>query len=170
MLGPFGLNINAVIWPWNLLMIVLLYLMFFKTTVEYSFSLIKQPFTWLVMICWCILPWLRLAGYWDKYLSAVLYSGGLEQLYICTSNSAAQKEMAPYMDKRFGVIPCSPVLSVYNWGSKEINTSPYPEKRAYIGIIKAWNKKYPGNTDRFYLYKPGYTYTVKEIVLPLENQ
>ena len=93
----------------------------------------------------------------------MLYSGGVEQLYICSHNPAAKKEMNAYMDKEFKVIPCSPVLSVYKWGVAEMNTAPYPEKRVYKAIIKAWEKKYPGTTDRFYMYKPGFTYKVEEI-------
>ncbi len=163
MLGPIGLNINAVVWPWNILMILLLLTLFLRTRFEYSFLFSMKPFTWIVLTCWWILPWLQLAGYWDKYLSAVLYSGGIAQLYICTDNTTAKKEMAVYMDKQFGVIPCAPVLSVYKWGVSEMRTAPYPEPRVFHAIIKAWKKRYPDSTDRFYLYKPGFAYRVTEI-------
>ncbi len=166
MLGPLGLNINAVIWPWNILMPLLLFFLFYKKSFGSNNSFLWKPVSWLVLLCFWILPWFQLAGYWDKYLSAVLYSGGVEQLFICIDDPAAKKQMAVYMDTSFKVIPCSPVLSVYKWGISEMKTAPYPEKRIYTAIINAWKKRYPDNTDKFYLYKPGFSYSVKEVILP----
>lgn len=163
MLGPLGLNMNAVIWPWNVLMPLLLIFLFYDDPFEVDRSFFRRPLAWLVMICWWILPWFQLAGYWDKYLSSVLYSGGVEQLFICTNDRAAKQALSNYMDSTFKVIPCEPVLSVYKWGVTEIRTAPYPEKRIYRAIISSWKKKYPNITDRFYLYKPGFSYTVEEL-------
>jgi hypothetical protein len=166
MLGPLGLNINAVIWPWNILMPLLLFSLFYKKSFGSNNSFLWKPVSWLVLLCFWILPWFQLAGYWDKYLSAVLYSGGVEQLFICTKDPAAKKQLAVYMYPSFKVIPCSPVLSVYIWGITEMKTAPYPEKRIYTAIINAWKKRYPDNNDKFYLYKSGFSYSVKEVVLP----
>ena len=166
MLGPTGLNINHVVWPWNTALAMLLLLLYFSSQQISFITLSGKPLVWVVLLCWWILPWLRFAGHWDRYLSSVLYSGGVEQLFICTENQAALKEMGQYMDASFSVIPCSPVLSVYNWGIKEMRTAPYPEPRIRDAIIKAWKKKYPGSKDRFYIYKPGFKFTVKELQVP----
>ena len=166
MLGPAGLNINHVVWPWNIALAILLVITFINSSQIVFTRMARDPFVWVVLLCWWLLPWLRFAGYWDKYLSSVLYSGGVEQLFICTDNPAAIKQLGKYMDSSFSVIPCSPVLSVYNWGIHEMRTAPYPEPRVRNAIIKAWKQKYPGNNDRFYLYKPGFAYSVKELVLP----
>ena len=163
MLGPIGLNSNTDIWPWNVLMPLLLFSLFYDRSFEYNKRFFRKPLAWLVLLCWWVLPWFQPAGYWDKYLSSVLFSGGTEQLYICTNNPSAKKEMAVYMDKEFRVIPCTPVLSVYKWSVMEMKTAPYPEKRVYRAIMDAWKKRYPGNTDRFYMYKPGFAYTVEEV-------
>ena len=163
MLGPAGLNINHVVWPWNIALVMLLVITFIKSS-QITFNRpAADPFVWVVLLCWWILPWLRFSGHWDKYLSSVLYSGGVEQLFICTDDPAAIKQLGKYMDSSFSVIPCSPVLSVYNWGIQELRTAPYPEPRVRNAIIKAWKQKYPGNSSRFYLYKPGFAYTVKEL-------
>ena len=162
MLGPLGLNINAVIWPWNILMPLLLFALFYDEPFQYRNARVWNRVSILVLVCWWILPFFQLAGYWDKYLSSVLYSGGIEQLFICTSDPAAKKEMAVYMEE-FKVIPCSPVLSAYKWGVKEMRSAPYPEERVYRAIINAWRKRYPNTRDRFYIYKPGFAYTVREV-------
>ncbi len=166
MLGPAGLNINHVVWPWNTALAILLLLIFYSAQ-QISFTIpADKPFVWVVLLCWWILPWFRFTGHWDRYLSSVLYSGGVEQLFICTESKAAVGDMGSYMDPSFSVIPCSPVLSVYNWGIKEMRTAPYPEPRIRNAIIKAWKEKYPGSNHRFYIYKPGFAYTVKELKLP----
>lgn len=166
MLGPAGLNINQVVWPWNMALVILLVILFFNSSQMALSGPVANPFLWVVLLCWWILPWLRFTGHWDKYLSSVLYSGGVEQLFICTKNPAAIEQMGKYMDSSFRVIPCSPVLSVYNWGIHEMRTAPYPEPRVRNAIIKAWNEKYPGNNDRFYVYTPGFAYKVKELYVP----
>jgi len=156
MLGPFGLNINAVIWPWNLLMPFLLVYLFHKMPFSFANGLLSKPFAWLVLLCWWILPWLQLWGYWDRYLSSVLYSGGVTQLFICSGNAEATKQMAAYLEKDFKSIPCRPLISVYKWGIAEMKTAPYPESRIYNAIIASWKERYPNSSDRFYLYKPGF--------------
>ena len=166
MLGPLGLNINAVIWSWNLLMPLLLISLFYRSSFKFDQLFAAKPFTWLIVLCCWLLPWLQLAGYWDKYLSSVLYGGGVEQLFICTDDPKAKTEMSAYMDNEFKVIPCSPVLSVYKWGIAEMRTAPYPEKRVFNAIIESWKKRYPVSSNRFYMYKPGFKYKVEEIRYP----
>lgn len=163
MLGPAGLNKNEVVWPWNVLMPLLLFYLFYKGTFQFSDTRLQKPFSLLILLCWWILPWFQLAGYWDKYLSAVLYGGGVEQLFICSEDPVAKKEMAVYMDNEFKIIPCNPSLSVYKWGMMEMKTAPYPENRIYDAIILAWKKKYPGSTNRFYLFKSGFGPSVREV-------
>ena len=164
MFGPVGLNTNLGILPWNLLMPLLLFILFYYESFQLNRYFTYKPFSFVVLLCWWVLPWLQLAGYWDKYLSAVLYGGGVEQLFICTDNSMAKKQLAPYFDKEFKVIPCKPVLSVYKWGLMEMNIAYYPEHRVFNAIINEWKKRYPDGTNKFYMYKSGFNYKVNEVL------
>lgn len=164
MFGPVGLNTNLGILPWNILMPLLVFILFYSESFQFKRDFKWKPFSFIILMCWWILPWLQLAGYWDKYLSAVLYGGGVEQLFICTDNSQAKKQLAPYFDKEFKVIPCQPVLSVYKWGLMEMNIAHYPEKRIFNAIIKDWKKRYPDGTNKFHMYKSGFNYKVREVV------
>jgi hypothetical protein len=161
-LGPTGLQVNQVIWPWNILLPVLLFLLFYKSAFEFDAAFMRHRLTWVIVLSWCILPWLQLVGYWDKYLSAVLYSGGITQLYICTNDERVKQSMQDYMEDKFWVIPCSPVLSAYTWGMKEMNTAPYPEPRIYKRMILEWKKTHPGDA-RFFLFTPGFAPKLEEI-------
>ena len=164
MFGPVGLNTNLGILPWNVLMPVLLFILFYNGSFQPITDFTVKPFSYVILLCWWVLPWLQLGGYWDKYLSAVLYGGGVEQLFICTDNALAKEQLAPYFDKEFKVIPCKPVLAVYKWGIMEMNIAYYPEKRVYNAIIKEWNKRYPDGSNKFYLYRSGFNYKVREVL------
>jgi hypothetical protein len=165
MVGPAGLNVNRGVWVWNILMPLLLLLLFYDRRFFYPGYrvFLSRFFAWIIILCWWILPWFQLAGYWDRYLSAVLYAGGVEQLFICTDNAEAKKEMAAHFEKGFWTIPCSPVIPVYKWSVDEMHVGQNPEPRINEAIIHAWRKKYSDSGARFYLYKPGFAPTVREI-------
>jgi hypothetical protein len=154
-IGPLGLAVNSVIWPWNLAMPVLLFVLFYSSPLRFAQKSFGKPFTWLTLMLWWVMPWLQLAGYWDKYLSSVLYSGGIEHLYVCTDNVAAKKALIFAFDKNINV-PCDSSVSLYKWSMTEMNVPPYPETRIYKTVVKEWMKKYPDGNSRFILIKPGF--------------
>lgn len=84
-IGPLGINYNSIVWPWNILMIILLYLLFIKNEpAQIGFSWLLQGWNMVVLICWGILPALNYVGLWDSYLSSRLYSGGAAgNGYLC---------------------------------------------------------------------------------------
>ncbi len=165
LLGPLGLNRSSVIWPWNVCMPLLLILLFYKHPLQLPYAFFKQPFAWLLVACFGILPWLHVLGRWDHYLSFTLYSGGVSQLYICTDDPAALQAMAPYMGNRSnGMVPCRFPVSAYQWGIKAMNTAPYPEERVFRSIARQWKQKHPNAPVKFYLYQSGFQPTIKEFV------
>lgn len=160
LLGPVGLNINAVVWSWNIFLALTVYVLFFqKTENDLRFSFSFNPFLICILVVWWIMPWFQSFGFWDKYLSSVLYGGGVEQLFICTQNDEALSKASPYRLDKPGTVPCAPVIPVYKWGMYEMKTAPYPEPRVTRKIIEYWNSNY-GEAD-FYLFKPGFQTTVK---------
>lgn len=162
--GPLFLNRSAVIWPWNLLMPVLLFYLYYNTRFQPVRSFFSRPFSYVVLMCWCILPMLHLAGKWDNYLSFTLYSGGTPQLFICTDDPAALQAMAPYMaNVRNGFIPCKYPISAYNWSGMVMRTTPYPEERVFRVVAREWHKLFPHATARFYIFQSGFSPTLKEI-------
>ena len=164
--GPLGLNINSVIWAWNILMPLLAYRLFYKDGLHlFDKNLWKPSFAWLMLLAWWVLPWLQLTGRWDKYLSGVLYSGRIEQLYICTDNGLAYLQLGPCFVKSDKSMSCSTSLSVTKWAIQEMNTAPYPEYRVYKTIALAWNKLYPDPANRFYLYRAGFTAAAKPFLV-----
>jgi len=162
--GPLGLHRNEVIWPWNILMPVLLILLFYRRSFVPLRSFFRQSSSWLVLGCFCILPWLHLAGKWDHYLSFTLHSGGIPHLYICTDDAAALQKMAVYMSStRNGMIPCRFPVGAYQWGIKAMNTTPYPQQRVFRSIARQWKKQHPNAAVKFYIYTSGFKPAVEEL-------
>ena len=162
--GPLGFNRNELIWPWNILMILLLVLLFYKDALQPERTFFRQRFAWLVVACFCVFPALRLAGLWDHYLSFTMYSGGITQLYICTNHLATlQKNSVHIGGVRNSMVPCDFPISVYQWGMRAMNSAPYPEQRVFRSIARQWMQQYPGVPVRFYLYTSGFKPTVREM-------
>lgn len=162
--GPMMLNRSAVIWPWNMLMPVLLFYLYYNTRFKPLRSFFARPFSIVILLCWCVLPLLHLAGRWDNYLSFTLYSGGTPQLFICTDDPAALQTMAPYMaNVRNGYIPCKYPISVYNWAANVMQTTPYPEDRVFRVIAQEWRKMFPQAEVRFYIFRSGFSPTMREL-------
>lgn len=165
LLGPLGLNRNEVIWPWNLLMPMLLVGLFIYRRITWSPAFFKHPFAWCLLALFSLLPWLQLVGRWDHYLSFSLYSGGVSQLYICTDDAATLQRMAPYMSSsQNGLLPCRFPVSAYQWGIKAMNSAPYPQQRVFRSIARQWQEQHPNATARFYIYCSGFKPTLVELI------
>jgi hypothetical protein len=156
-LGPLGLNLNEVIWPWNLLMPLLLYGVFLKPELHFEKSFFKNAFTgFLILIC-CFMPLLQRFGYWDRYLSFSMNSGGVPQLYICTDDEVLLKEYAPFMsNRRNSMLPCNFPIPVYRWANATIKLAPNPEERVYVSIAQQFKESHPGVEVNFYIYYAGF--------------
>jgi hypothetical protein len=156
LLGPLGgLNYNIIVWPWNMVMITYLYLIFIKQQ-ENAFTL-KQAFTgWnkLVFVAWCILPAFHFIGYWDGFLSASMYSGRAPRMIICIKDTSNCRELHAYYGKEaYKICNGQAYIELQNWAITETNAIPNPEMRIYKIIQKKLEKKYPAaGLSYFYYY------------------
>ena len=150
-LGPLGLQYNKVVWPWNVAMIILLWMIFIKK--EINAKLIWKNTGALVAFCWILLPALNLAGWWDNYLSCNLYSGNIPSMIICVKDNIDSLPVAKFFNKRNmpGICDDGHILNIQNWALAEMNIPPYPEERVYRAIKKDWLNKYPSVNTEFYV-------------------
>jgi len=139
-LGPWGRNFNAVVWPWNVVMLALLIVLFSGSTPESPWRPLRQP-AWagLVVAALWGLPILGLYGCWDSYLSFSLYSGSTDRANIYVS--AAMKGRLPANMQAY-VQPSTrgtgePLqFDFRNWAESEIKVPPIPEARAYRSVAR----------------------------------
>jgi uncharacterized membrane protein YphA (DoxX/SURF4 family) len=144
-LGPFGLRYNVIVWPWNLVMIAYLYLLFLrKETTEIHFKSIFISWNKLAFICWGILPALNLFGCWDNYLSSGIYSGKLPRMLICVKDTSKCKPLQKFCQKDIkNSCNGNPMIDLQYWAISETRLAPYPEVRVYKKIQHKLEQQYP---------------------------
>lgn len=154
-IGPLGINYNSIVWPWNVLMIILLYILFIKNEpAQINFNWLWQGWNKLVLVCWGIMPALNYAGLWDSYLSSRLYSGGLPLMVLCVKDGNEKEELQPYFSKTDTYNLCNgdAMANLQTWAMKEMNVPPYPELRVYKKAEGQWRKSHPNTTTGFVYY------------------
>lgn len=142
-LGPLGINYNPIVWPWNVLMIVLLAYVFLRSKLSFEagkfFNLRFAP----IFILWGIMPMLCLWGYWDHYLSASLYSGKLPLMDICIETDY-HPELAAYTSQdELGICKGKDKVTLRLWAMEELMVPPYPAPRVYKQAAVLIKEKYP---------------------------
>jgi len=154
LLGPWGLNYNTVVWPWNIAMIMYLYIIFLKR--DAGTFILKPVFKgWnkLVIIAWGILPALHFIGYWDGFLSASVYSGKSPKMIICIQDVSKCKQLQVFC-KNYGNKFCDGKknIELQDWAINETNVIPNPEIRVYKILQKKLEKQYPSAGLQFHIY------------------
>ncbi|HXI51441.1 MAG TPA: hypothetical protein VNH84_08045 [Candidatus Saccharimonadales bacterium] len=147
-LGPLGHNLNSVIWPWNLAMPTLAFVLFPLRPEPRREDAEAGPgrrSAWAYGIAglFALLPALSFLGWWDSYLSFALYSGNTTtaDLYL----SAAVRERLPEAVRKYAAPTPEPfnpelqgayVLRVDLWALHTLNVLPLPERRTYLHLAR----------------------------------
>ncbi len=159
--GPFGINYDVIIWPWNILMIAILYLFFLSNhPVLINFNSLLKGWNKLYIILFGILPILNFFGYWDFYLSASLFSYKPPDMYICVHNFKKEKALNHFALQNENKNLCdsnSILINVRSWSFDELKVPAYPETRVYKNIKEQLLKRFPDMDATFieYIYTDG---------------
>lgn len=139
-IGPFGLNWNSVVWPWQIAMIFFVILLFYKTNFSFSSLLSMQNFSFskIVLVLFLVMPFFNFFGLWDSYLSDALYSGNVSQgtIYI---DSAVQVKLPSAILQYATSTQANPhqdALNISAWSLGDMNVPPYPETRIYQSVAR----------------------------------
>jgi hypothetical protein len=147
LLGPVKGHIsNSVVWPWNLVMMAMVVVLFYNSE-KMSFTAIRKkrlllPF-YEVLALMLIAPVLFYAGLWDRYLSFSLYAGHQKRYLVripASSLAHFPPELADYI-----VYPKASdghrVLSPSTWSTEELNVPLISEWR----ILRSFSRKLCAN-------------------------
>ena len=146
--SPAALNINQVILPWNIALLLYLYVIFLRDKIKLPlYESVVFKWNKLFILFWVILPALSFVGFWDKALSSNLYSGRLPQMIVYINNVDACKELQPFYFKKER--PRGAKLNMLNWAFIETNTPGYMDIRVYNIIKKKLIAKYRGAGFKF---------------------
>lgn len=150
-LGPWGINFNAVVWPWNAAMVLLVAIVFKNAPNILTRSFFKPIANRVLIVLVGFLPALNFIGFWDDYLSFALYAGGNEKMMICFD-----RQNAPEIIKSYKTAPfCGDdelTISITKWSLTELQVPVYPQERVYREIKEQWLKLHPNTSDRFIIY------------------
>jgi len=141
LIGPIGNNINRVVWPWSLVLILFLYLLFLR---DKELIPVLEPVSigWnkMILLFLGILPACSFAGWWDKELSANLYPGNAPQLNIGIQHIDQCKSLQPFCFPGNNSVK---QLNLIHWAYAETNTPGYASKRVYQIIQHKMEVEYP---------------------------
>jgi hypothetical protein len=133
MLGPTGKDFNSVVWPWNIIMIVLVLLLFADVKPERFFDisfLFKGVTFYIVITLMLIFPIFSLKNQYDSYLSSSLYSSNLHDCQLILSDKAYHK--LPFYIRHFTTTDKNHhVLNIKRWAVQELNVPCVPEYRIF---------------------------------------
>ncbi len=160
-LGPFGHNYNAVVWPWNLAMLLLAFILFATPAPvrpTESFAALRRSKSALAATgLICLLPVLSLCGWWDSYFSFSLYSGDLAVADVYVTEKYIARLPA---DLRQFVHPVRPsydpkwqepyLFDYTSWSMHELGAPGLPEPRGYLAMFRRLNT-YAGSPDELHM-------------------
>jgi uncharacterized membrane protein YphA (DoxX/SURF4 family) len=153
-LSPWGQNYNMVVWPWNIVMMAQVLILFhssdswaFRDTIKYSWAKI-------VFALFVLMPLFNFFNAWDSYLSHNLYSGNTSGGEIQMSESMYLK-LPPEIQQHALDDGTSYILNIKYWCMQETGVPAYPEDRNFRQVVN-YVARYADDESQFY-----YTFTPK---------
>ncbi len=140
--GPSGMNWNKVIWPWNVEMVVLVVLLFWKSSSWIKWSDILVPRTMphlTALLVAGIFPLLNFFNMWDSYLSAALYSGNVAQCELTfdmPTGRALPAKLTHQCEIDKTQTPSRAKLNMRDLAMVDLNVPAYPEKRVLLPVVR----------------------------------
>jgi hypothetical protein len=137
-LSPMMLDRNSVVYPWNVVMILFVLLLYRGVEMEgNTLSTVRKglinPLKMTPIVLIWAFPVFNFWGYWDHYLSFSLYSNKPPTFYIAIEENEIHK-----IDKRFQqyfvVIPGlqgGQLIDIDKWALSELNVPFYPQHRLF---------------------------------------
>ncbi|MDR6969511.1 hypothetical protein J2X31_003544 [Flavobacterium arsenatis] len=165
--GPFGLNHNIIIFPWNLAMIALVMVLFYKNSLSnFTVSFFKSKLNSIVFLLIGVMPIFSLFGKWDDYLSFNLYSGNIKTLAICVEEVPEYPELEKYKSGVKSNRYCKDayLINTTTWALEELKVPVYPQERVFKMLQDQFNIKYPNVKNTFvYYWYPYQNENLKEV-------
>jgi hypothetical protein len=162
-ISPIGINYNMVVWPWNILMICVLPLLFIPASMEFDFTFKwNEPKTIFLSVLFLLLPFLSYFGIYDNYLAFNLYSGKGKIFEICIDKPTEAPELLAFKSNNSKVFKNKTTVKANSWHLLETQTLVYPEERVYKQIADSLKKRYPKAELSFCIYQ--YPYKVENTI------
>jgi len=129
-------RLNTVVWPWNVAMIAITVILFYRRE-QTPFESLRRDYLPKAALLICgLLPALSFVGWWDLYLSGALYSGKSPVAVMRIGESLRDRLPASVQKITFKTTRGELMLPFFEWSSAELNVPPNPELRVYREIAR----------------------------------
>ncbi len=143
LIGPLGTHYNHVVWPWNLVMIAMVVLLFWRAP-EIGWNRLSGArnltAAGLALLLCGLMPVFSRWEKWDRYLSFHLYSGSERRLFLVASPQAAaampeawRHALTPSASPDF---PGWQELHFLQWSVQEIGVPPPGDGRHLLALAR----------------------------------
>lgn len=132
-------NYNSVVWVWNIVLIILAWLLFWREP-DFSWRIIfnqrekRSRIVQGIVAASLILPVLSFWGWWDMYLSGALYSGNTSLAAMRVSDDVLPKLPPTAQAIVFRGANGDAAVPFAEWALNDLNVPPYVEPRVYKQI------------------------------------
>ncbi len=141
-IGPFGYAWNAVVWPWNIVIFLFVYFLFWpdEDCVGRDWKGFLMGISWaqrLVVFLFVVMPAFSFVQLWDSYPSFSLYSGNATQGFVLIpeeSTSAVPQDVQKFIYASHNE---TAHLDLQAWSFTELGVPIYPEERVYKSIFSS---------------------------------
>jgi uncharacterized membrane protein YphA (DoxX/SURF4 family) len=145
-LSPLGVDDNSIVYPWNIAMMLLTVLLFYKqkndVTAIIQGTIQMKLLSAALMVLVLILPFLNFANKWDSYLSFSLYSDKISLHYVAIEKTQLDKidvRLHKYFVNING-LSGGEIIDINKWSTGELNVPFYPETRVFRDVCKSFCK------------------------------
>lgn len=134
----FGALSNSVVYPWNVAMILCVYMLFYNTknniVIWRESNLKYRILNYSILFVIGVLPILNFANSWDTYFSFSMYSAKPKNYYILIKDDEQTKlDTSVYQEyyKTIDGMSRGKIINMTLWSYKELNVPMNPEKRIF---------------------------------------
>ncbi len=141
-LSPIGYNWNHVVWPWNICMIVLLYLLFYKnqeSIINSLFEIFRTNLMFsIILILFGVMPLFNFFGAWDEQLSFKMYSGVSPEGIFYYQEKQTDCVPTSVKEKFVHVTPSTKMQRIIldNWVFFELKVAAYKSRKRLLQVGK----------------------------------
>jgi uncharacterized membrane protein YphA (DoxX/SURF4 family) len=143
MLGPLGHNWGTIVWPWNVTMTLLVFILFWRVEQFPVTPLTVTPLTVKehllqksLLIPFVVMPLFSFFNLWDSSLSATMYSGTGNTAHLLISKTV-QKQL-PNTVQAYLIRQNDKFLVDYvAWSFDELGDTPPAETRIFKGLARS---------------------------------
>ena len=162
MLGPFGQRLNPIVWPWNVSMAAMAIVLLYRNDQPLLRDASSTPYGKVLIVLLGLMPALSIAGYWERPLSASLYSGRLPDAWIYLTDRGVMRLPDRYTSDNPALVRETPErfrLDIIRWAESAMNVPPYPAPRVYRDLLKRLEEEGVPRADIMLLVRddPGLT-------------